>query len=89
MVNSDIALCRAEGFMVSRIDSEGLLCEAEVRRDGILIGLACPVGPQGEGHAPKHTPGFYAVDADSVRLPGTFATLVEACRALAEKPSEK
>jgi len=89
MVDRDIALCRAEGFAVTRIDSEGLLCEAEVRRDGKLLGLACPLGPEGWGHAPKHTPGFYAVTPDCRRLPGTFPTLLGACRALAEKASEE
>ena len=85
MVNSDIRACAAEGFAVTRIDAEGLLCEAEVRRDGKLLGLACPLGPPPGEAAPKHTPGFYAVDAQSRRLGGTFPTLVEACRALAKK----
>ena len=90
MVNRDIRACEAEGFAVKAIrQPDNTLVEAEITVNGDVIGLVDPCGPKSFRRDEPRPSGYYAVDADCLRLPGTFPTLLGACRALAEVSQER
>lgn len=89
-VETTIRECEDQGFKLRRVPATGeLLVHWEIRYGGKVIGLVehCGLAPDAEnGERPR---GFMALTADAELLPGPFARVLDACRALADDLSSR